>query len=466
MARVVALFRDPMRTFVFLAVVVGGYLVFAVPYFGGIDEPAHFSRSYQISTGRFVPEKIGNSKFSGACLPKDVLAEMSGYEAAYFRHLVSLFPHALKPGAPAPASQAPPKCESKGESFVTFSTFGSPVPYLPQAATLFVARELGAGAGGMLVAGRIVLLAVYVAIVAFAIRRSPRARWALCAAALIPVAVFQSASSLSHDAITTAVAILVVSSALRALDPPEGVTAKALVVEAALLSALLGMCKPVYVVIAGLYLLPLLGTRERRAKLWLLAPAAAVGVVVSVVWNQVVGDLWRTDATYFGIVPDPPARRHELLTAPWHFVADALRTVPDQFWEWTKGLFGVGPSVTDWPGIVIGVALAIFVVVALQHDGHEPRPLRWFERGLVLVLFVIGMALVFAANYVYWTTPGNDEISGIQARYFVPLLVLIPLMVGTPRARWLGAREARIPLSLLLVPFFVVFAVSVTAQMR
>ena len=83
----------------------------------------------------------------------------------------------------------------------------------------------------------------------------------------MPVAVFQSASSLSHDAFTTAVAILVVSSALRALDPPEGATAKALIIEALVLSALLGMCKPVYVVIAGLYLLPLLGpaTSHERA---------------------------------------------------------------------------------------------------------------------------------------------------------------------------------------------------------
>ena len=97
MTRVVALFRDPMRTFLLLAIVVGGYLVFVVPYFGGIDEPAHFSRSYQISTGQFVPEKIGNSEFSGACLPNDVLREMRGYQAAYFKHLISLFPNALKP---------------------------------------------------------------------------------------------------------------------------------------------------------------------------------------------------------------------------------------------------------------------------------------------------------------------------------------------------------------------------------
>jgi hypothetical protein len=207
-------------------------------------------------------------------------------------------------------------------------------------------------------------------------------------------------------------------------------------------------------VVAGCYLLPLLGSRERRVKLWPLAPAAAVGVVVTLVWNEIVGDLWRTDATFFGIRPDPPAHKHDLFTAPWHFVADAARTVPDQFWEWLKGLWGVGPSVTDWPGAVIVVAVVIFVLVSIQHDRNEPPPFDWLQRGLLFVVFVIGMMLVFAAIWIYWTTPGDDVITGL------------PLMVGTPRARWLGAREARIPLSLLLVPFFVVFAVSVTAQMR
>ena len=89
----------------------------------------------------------------------------------------------------------------------------------------------------------------------------------------------------------------------------------------------------------------------------------------------------------------------------------------------------------------------IFAVVAIQHDRDEPRSFRLIERGLVLLTFLLGMALVFAANYVYWTTPGDNTVNGVQARYFVPLLVLIPVMVGTPRARWLGAREARFPLA-------------------
>jgi hypothetical protein len=457
-------FRDPVRTFVVLALCAGGYLLVAVPYFGGIDEPAHFYRTYQISTGQFVPEKVAGSKFSGACVPADVVRDVTGYQRAYARHLKALAgPEWRRLGERTPEPEVP--CPDVGDRFRSFSTFGSPVPYAPQTLAILIGRGVGAEAGGLLVIGRVALLGAYVAVVAFAIRRSPRARWGLAATALLPVAVFQSASSLSHDAMTTAVAILVVSSALRALDPPPRTTVRSLVIEAALLSALLGMCKPMYIVVAGCYLLPLLGSRERRGRLWGLAPAAALGVLLTVVWNEVVGDLWRTDSTYFGIRPDPPERRHELITAPWHFAMDALRTVPDQMWYWVKGLMGVGPSVTNWPAVAIVVAAVLFVAVALQHDRSEPSPLSVAQRGLVLVLFVVGVALVFAANYVYWTTPGSDTINGVQARYFVPLLVLLPVVVGTPPIRLLGARTARLPVAVWLAPFFVVFVTSVTFRM-
>jgi hypothetical protein len=43
--------------------------------------------------------------------------------------------------------------------------------------------------------------------------------------------------------------------------------------------------------------------------------------------------------------------------------------------------------------------------------------------------------------------------------------VLLPVVVGTPPLRWLGARTARVPVGVLLVPFFVVFAASVTFRM-
>ena len=190
----VAVFRDPLHTFLVLAIVAGGFCVFAIPWFGGIDEPAHFYRSYQISTGTLVPDEIEGSDFSGACLPTSLVEQVEPYQAAYFRHLQSLFrgderfafdaipttdERAAADGQTADGQGAGAgqpgvlRCASADESPLTFSTFGSPVPYLPQTASVLLGRALGMSAGPMLILGRIVMLAVYVAAVGVAIRRTP-----------------------------------------------------------------------------------------------------------------------------------------------------------------------------------------------------------------------------------------------------------------------------------------------------
>ena len=482
--RVVGTFRNPLHTFLVLAIAVGGFCVFAIPWFGGIDEPAHFYRSYQISTGTLVPEEIPGSDFSGACLPSSLTDQVEPYQAAYFRHLLTLVggPERFDdfdeipaadgatgagtaeddPGAQAGSA---PECASADETPLTFSTFGSPVPYAPQTASVLVGRALGMSAGPMLILGRIVMLAVYVGLVGLAIKRSPRAKWAMAAVALVPVALFQSVGW-SHDAITTAVALLLVSSALRTLDPPQGATVRGLVIEAVLLSVLLGCCKPVYAVIAGLYLLPLLG-RGRRGELWPMVLAPIAAVVTSVVLNEVGGGQWRTDADYFGIRPDDAARSDELTSAPWHFLADSVRTVPEEAWNWVDGLWSVGMSVTNWPAVVPAVAAVLYLLVSLQRDRDEPaRGLNLWQRGLVVLVLLAGFLLVLGANYVYWTTPGNDVITGVQARYLEPLLVLIPVAIGGINVRWLRSRDTPFPLAVLLVPFLALFCVVLALRMH
>jgi uncharacterized membrane protein len=461
-----ALFRNPVATFLTLGAVVGVYLVCVVPHFGGIDEPAHFYRSYQISTGTFLPEKYGTQGFSGACVPRDVIRAQRADSLTFFEHLSTLLPgrSASSSGlTKQPPIQPCPTDPSLG--FVTFSTFGSPVPYLPQAATIFVARQLGAGTDVMLVAARFVVLAMYLTIVGIAIARAPRAKWALCAVALLPVALFQAAPSVSHDAFTTAMALLVVSSALRALDPPPDTTTKALLIEALVFSALLGFCKPTYIVLAGLYLLPLLGRRRRKDR-WPLVFAPVLGVVTTIVWNSAVGDLWKTDAGYFGIRVDDEAQRHALTHEPWDFAADLVRAVYHQLWYWSHTQVSVGPSVTHGAAILAVLGLAVYAVTSLlRHRTEAPVPLDWLQRALVVIVFLAGSLLIAVANYLYWTEPNASQVGGIQPRYFMPLLVLIPVAIGSLPFRWANTDKARVPVPVLLVPTLLVFCVVLTFRM-
>lgn len=460
-----ALFRNPVATFLAIGLVVGVYLACVVPHFGGIDEPAHFYRSYQISTGTFLPEKYGKQGFSGACIPRDVIRAQRADSLVYVRHLVSLEPGPTPPKSVTKLPAIPDCPTDPSLGFVTFSTFGSPVPYLPQAAAIFVARQFGVGADGMLLAARFVVLAMYLTIVAFAIARTPRSKWAFCAVGLLPVALFQAAPSVSHDAFTTAMALLVVSSALRALDPPSGATTRALLIEALVLSAILGMCKPMYIVVAGLYLLPLLG-RRRRTDRWPLVFAPVLGVATTLAWNAAVSDLWKTDAGYFGIKVDDAAQKHALLHEPWDFGADLARTIFHQLWYWAHTQVSVGPSVTSGPAVLALLGLCVYGVTSLlRHRAEVPDPLDWLQRALVVVVFLAGSLLIAVANYLYWTEPNSSQVGGIQPRYFMPLLVLIPVAIGSLPWRWADTGKARFPVPVLLVPSAVVFCVILTFRM-
>ena len=97
----------------------------------------------------------------------------------------------------------------------------------------------------------------------------------------------------------------------------------------------------------------------RRRDLWPLAFAPVLGALVSVGWNSVVGDLWKTDAAFFGVHVNPGRQRHLLVTEPWHFAGAVVHTVADETWGWAKQLFTMGPSVAVWPTVAVVAAVLV-----------------------------------------------------------------------------------------------------------
>ena len=188
----------------------------------------------------------------------------------------------------------------------------------------------------------------------------------------LPIALFQSVGW-SHDAVTTAVSLLVVSSALRALDPPPSCESSSSSSKRCCSACCSGSCKPVYVVLAGLYLLPLLGPSRRR-DLW-RGPRSRPLPGSSCRWRSTRSSAasGAPTPTTSGSIPILDARRDELLSTPWHFAADAVRTVGDQTWDWLEGLWSVGPSVSHWPAIVVAIAIVLYSLVSVQRDPANHR---------------------------------------------------------------------------------------------
>ena len=66
---------------------------------------------------------------------------------------------------------------------------------------------------------------------------------------------------------------------------------------------------------------------------------------------------------------------------------------------------------------------------------------------------------------MYWSKPGADTVGGMQARFFVPLLVLLPLAVGPAPWRWARSDVARVPVAVAMVPVFVALGITIAFRM-
>ena len=74
--------------------------------------------------------------------------------------------------------------------------------------------------------------------------------------------------------------------------------------------------------------------------------------------------------------------------------------------------------------------MAIYLFVAISDkdlkNKFKPYQLVWIT---LVTIAVIG--LIFTSLYVQWTTVGKESISGVQGRYFLPILPLVMLLIGS-----------------------------------
>ena len=279
----------------------------------------------------------------------------------------------------------------------------------------------------------------------------------------------QSASSISHDAFTTAIALLVVSSALRALDPPEGTSTRALVIEALVLSALLGSVKPI--VRGDRRALPAAAARRPPPHRPLAAGvrAGARRARVGAVERRRRATSGRPTPATSASRSTTSAQKHELLHQPWDFGADLVRTGYHELWHWVHTARSPSARASpQGPAILAVLCVAIYVVVvaAARPQPRRRSPLGWLQRGLILLVFLIGVVLVGVAELhlldAARARPGGGHPT--------------PLLHAAARAAPGGDRVVavaagrtphapRVPVPVLLAPTLVVFCVIVTFRM-
>jgi uncharacterized membrane protein len=311
-----------------------------------------------------------------------------------------------------------------------------PTLYLPQAAGWAAAEHLNLHIVHGLVLAR--LCAALIAVFAgwLALRYAACCRTQIFLLLLLPTCLSLNAST-SQDAVLFGLAALAAACLSRPLQQQRQFRSGELVLTTMLLTVCIGARVPYLPMLLVLFL-PALNA-STFVKKSLLAPSAAAicGALIIAAWQSLVKP--------FGILTGPVAdvaKQQAFLHA--HPAYSALvvgkSAVLGSFTTVLKGLALLGTNDAYPPMPVYGLFVAAILVILLLSTGGC---LQTNRARLVLVgaamASAAGMSL---AEYLIWSAPGASAVAGLQARYYLPLLLLLalalpaqPLLRIRPRGR-------------------------------
>ncbi len=405
------LIKCPENVFLFFSFFLGlGYL-FSIPLMQNPDEKAHSLRVYQLSEGRLLYHRLGEKlpinfvhmtqKFEGD-LP------MAPERKTSLRFILENLSSPLQP---------------ENRDLFHFAQTGSyfPLAYTFQSAFLTFGRILGATPVTLLYLARLGGLVLFVIGGYWIIRTLPIAKWLFILLLLIPMNVAQSVA-ISSDGMTHFVSFMTLAIFLRIILIKGKPLRLSQWFGLEILLVLLTLFKAVY---APLSLLLLKIPKERfknnlyRKVILILIPTSLLLTVL----------LWGTQIKGItGFRFDPDLKIQFIQHHPFQFLSLILKSIWSQ-----KGMlltsyiakFGyLDTRVAILPQIYY--VLTIFWVFFFDRSPpHLYQRIDSFLSVLVLTAACLSILGIYSYIYITWAEPYLPYISGVQGRYFIPLVPIL-----------------------------------------
>ncbi len=336
-----------------------------------------------------------------------------------------------------------------------------PLFYLPAALANSAAEPLGLLPITAVQATRFLNLGCFLLLGVVALLVAECSRGLILCVLSLPMAV-SLAASLNPDGLLLPTAVLAAALLTRAdARPRPGITRPARSWWAAAIAlSCVALVKPPYLPMLAALLLPLPGRGEwrrlgsalafRAAAIALLAlPAIAWSAYVVRVVAGVVHQAPYVAGPWWGGAPglvlhhtDPAAQAAILLADPtriWQVVRTGVQPLR------SVDLIGV----LGWLDVALPLWLygwwSVAIVVAVLSDMFTRRGAgrgpRLADVTLLALAFALTVTVICVSMYLSWTTIGKAQVDGVQARYFLPLMPFLALVL--PRVGMPGAFLAR-----------------------
>lgn len=415
-----AMAQKPERAFLVVALAAGMLIAGMLPTNIGLswDDEAHAVNAFHVSN-----LSIDDSSFT-ALLPAFGFSMSDATDSYSVHGWDTEYDHALfRADQDATNGKLSPRAHSLTWDY-------SKIGVLPMAAGIAAARLLGLGNAAQMIGARLMNMLCYVLVCYFAVRSLKRFRWLMAAVALFPSGLYL-ASSFSYDMFPAALCYLGTAIAVSAILEGEKLTwGKALTMLLAFLVG--GIAKTVYMPLMLLMLLiPRQNFADRRAAVWfkvgsMLVLAVALGSMVL----NVAGDVNSTLMDDRG-GGDSKLQMEFLKTHPLTYFSYFLRFIWTNFRAFfvdiprtNWGYLGGVPAMAD----LLSMGVLLFAIFADRQTGHAQVGGR--RKLAFLLIGGLCVGLVMTTMYVAFSDVGKYDFGGVQARYMLPVLPLLYMVLS------------------------------------
>ena len=405
------------KMFLLVALVLGVLFIVILPPGQSPDEVTHFKRVYGISDGILLPEEIeGMDGRVGSEIPTgtDFLSRDPGHGT--YLEIVNEIDDGV---------------EEKSIQTYTSAALYSFVCYIPQIIGILIGRLFGFSVLGMSYLMEIFNFAVWVFLIYYSIKLIPKFKSVVLFISLLPITI-QEATSLSPDALTIGLCTFFISYTLYlAYGERKKLERRDYAVVFAS-SAILGFCKIVYLPLVLLLLLIPKEKFKTNKNRWLF-----LGLLF--VFIAIINMAWLVISSRYLVEYRSGVNSKEQLIGiiqnPFRYLMVIFRSINTHAQLWLNNMLGMnlGAFKFNLPSVLFYVTFSIMIVLFIQRV--ECFAYKKIDRWIIAFVFLTIVILIMTSLYMQWTPYGEDLIDGVQGRYYLPILMLIPLIFCTKKPK-------------------------------
>ena len=409
-------------TYALIAILLGGIWNFIAPPLAMPDEYSHFLESYTVSHKLCGTQEKDNKGY--------VLIRAKDYDKLTYLHNISTISEwYISKEKSADGNEMVPS------DIISTVSIRAKYVYLPSALGITFARIFDLDGRMLLWVGRIANLLVCIFMISLAIKKAPYGKMFFMCLGLIPEVILLS-GSYSYDGINLALCILI-SSYYMYLCSKEKINEKNIM----LLFLLIIVMIPIKVVYFGffilLFLLPFNKVKISKKFIVTVSTGIAIGIsIFLILYFKLILNIVGLDSS----VNANKISSNDLVTVGYllqnmeRVILVVFRTFVEDTQEYVRQSYGLIYTITREGGLsgynlpfwMCGL-ISLVLYIALEDTRYNEHTVK--KRGIVVGI-IFSVILGITASMLFAMTRVNyPKIAGIQGRYFLPILTLMPIVI-------------------------------------